>query len=159
GHEAEADTALGRKGRRGNRGLLPVCIRHLLLIQLAQGHRNRGFGAVAPDGQLDSGVGRLAGNGAAEVECVIDRVASDGGDDVARLHARRTSRAVLGDIADDGTLGLFKADTIGDVTGYVLDADAEIAAGNGPGLDQLADDALDRGGRNGEGDADIAAVG
>ncbi len=36
-----------------------------------------GLGAIAPDGQLDGGFGRLAGNGAAEIERIVDRIAID----------------------------------------------------------------------------------
>src|SRR5690606_34376111 len=139
--------------------LVRRCFGHGFFGQRTELYRGSRLGTIAPDGQPDGGVGRLASNGAAEVECVIDRVAIDGGDDVTGLDAGRAGRTILGDIADNRALGLFEANAIGDVTRHVLDADAEIAAGHGAAVDQLVDDTLDRGSGDGEGDTDIAAIG
>src|SRR5690606_21998600 len=98
--------------------------------ELGELHRNRGLGTVAPQGQLDGRIRGLAGNGAAEVQGVVDLVAIHLEDDVARLDAGGTGRAVFGGLANDGAARIGQADAVGDVLADILDRDAEITAGH-----------------------------
>src|SRR5690606_41876642 len=94
-----------------------------------------------------------------DLERVLDRLAVHRENDVTGLHAGSGRRTVLARLRDQGATGPRQAEAVGDVGAHVLDADAEEAAGDAAALDQLAGHLLDDVGRDGEGDADIAAGG
>src|SRR5690606_37876071 len=79
--------------------------------------------------------------------------------DVARLHPGSTGRTIFGRLTHDRAAGIGQANAVSDVLADVLNGNAKIAAGDRTVFNQLTNDLLDRAGRDGEGDTDIATVG
>ena len=107
--------------------------------------------------ELDRCAGRHHADGLRQFARVLDRLAVDRGDHVARLDAGRGGRARRLRLIDQGALGLLHAEAVGDVGGDRLDLHAEPGAVDVAMFLELGDDHLGGLRRDVEADADRAA--
>src|SRR5260221_279800 len=114
--------------------------------------------AVAPDGDVSLAVDRRLGNQPRQIVQLVDLVAVELDDDVALLDAGTRRRAVRVDVGDERAALARHAEAAGDLGRHLLDLDAQPAAIHLAVLAQLRDDGLGEVGRNGEADADAAAI-
>src|SRR5581483_4541739 len=129
----------------------------LLLRQFAERQRQRLFGALVQQREPDGGLGLHRADALGEIARVLDLLAVDGGDDVARLDARLGGRAIGLRFGNQSTLRLLQAEAVGDILGHRLDLHADPTARDRAMVLELTDDGLDRVGGDRKGNADGTA--
>ena len=123
--------------------------------EFADGHRQGAVFAIAHDGQFDFGAGIGARDEVAQLPSVVDRLAINARDDVADFQAGFVGGCVFADLVDDSAFGAGDFELFSETWCQVLDDDAEVAAGDFAGFDELPDDVLGHVDRDGEADAGV----
>ena len=117
--------------------------------------------AIAEIADGDLGAGRGLGNDETEVVAGGDGLVIDADNDVLALEPGLGGGAVGGvEVGNDDTpLVALEAEGLGHIGGDVVGGDAEVAAGDGAGLDQAVHDGAGKVDGDGEADADVALGG
>src|SRR5690606_32523738 len=95
--------------------------------------------AFAPYFHVGTAIGLGSTHNARQIGHVLDLFAIEFDDDIARPYARLVGWTVFFDIADHGTLGFSKPDSLGNVIGHRADLYANPATGNLAVLLELLD--------------------
>src|SRR5581483_4148654 len=115
------------------------------------------FLALADDHDVDLLADRLIGNDARQIAHLLDVMAVELDDDIARLDAARLGRALVVDAGNQRAVRRLDAQAFGNVVGDLLDANAEPAAPRLAVLAKLVEHGQRGIGRHGKTDADRAA--
>src|SRR5260221_3575485 len=156
-------TELQTKGARSFRTgwlLLAIAARNLLLVvwHLTDIGLKLLVAATAPDGDVDPAMDRRFSYQSRQIVKLLDLMPIELDDDIALRDAGTCCRAVCRDVGNECAALAGQAEAAGDFRRHLLDLNAEPAAVNLAVLAQLRDHSLGEVRRDGEADADAAAI-
>src|ERR1700728_3646942 len=135
-------------------------VRSLLVVrQRTERQRHGLFLTLVEQTELDGGAGAHRADPPRQLARIVDRRAVHRGDDVTALDSGIGRGTLMLRLGHQSAGGLLQSEAVGEVRGDRLYLHADPAAGDAALIAQLPDDALDRIGRDGEGDTDRTAGG